>query len=105
MSWNFHSSNNLSGASGYPVSADWKSDSGLIAIEYSWNCLLFRAVHAFIFFFVRHDDQAKSSGWWLLGRPPSTVVRLGTVCCLELYMPPSSSFDVMTMLNPQTGGC
>ena len=33
-------------------------------------------IHTFFFFFcVRCDDRAKSSGRWLLGSPPSTVVR------------------------------
>ena len=34
-----------------------------------------RLGHFFFFFCVRCDDRAKSSGRWLLGSPPSAVVR------------------------------
>ena len=43
----------------------------------------------FFFFCVQCDDRAKSSGWWLLGSPPSAVVRqlaLRAWCLLQCLL-------------------
>ena len=54
---------------------DWLNRPGILQLPSS-PCSLYKAWFFFFFFFcVRCDDRAKSSGQWLLGSPPSAVVR------------------------------